>query len=79
MEQVNIHRQNPPQWFKEADFGIFIHWGPSSVPAFAPVDVDDYAKLMREKPPEYMFKNIPYADWYQNSIRIKGSPANLYH
>ncbi len=79
METVNIHRHNPPQWFKEADFGIFIHWGPSSVPAFAPVDVDDYAKLMREKPPEYLFQNIPYADWYQNSVRIKGSPAGLYH
>jgi len=24
METVNIHRTNPPQWFKEADFGIFI-------------------------------------------------------
>ncbi len=79
METVNIHRQNPPQWFKDADFGIFIHWGPSSVPAFAPVDVDDYAKLMREKPPEYMFQNNPYADWYQNSMRIKGSPAAAYH
>jgi alpha-L-fucosidase len=79
METINIHRYNPPQWFREADFGIFIHWGPSSIPAFAPVEVDDYAKLMREKPPEYMFKNIPYADWYQNSMRIKGSPANLYH
>ncbi|MGI5899816.1 MAG: alpha-L-fucosidase [Christensenellales bacterium] len=79
MEAVNIHRHNPPQWFRQADFGIFIHWGPSSVPAFAPVDVDDYATLMREKPPEYMFANIPYADWYQNSMRIKGSPANLHH
>ena len=56
METINIHRYNPPQWFREADFGIFIHWGPSSIPAFAPVEVDDYAKLMREKPPEYMFK-----------------------
>ncbi|MFV0527899.1 MAG: alpha-L-fucosidase [Lachnospiraceae bacterium] len=78
-EQVNIHRTNPPSWFKEADFGIFIHWGPSSIPAYAPVDVDDYGTLMREKAPEYMFMNIPYADWYQNSVRIQGSPAQCWH
>src|SRR4051794_7863633 len=22
-----------PRWYKDAKFGIFIHWGPSSVPA----------------------------------------------
>ena len=26
-----------PQWFADAKFGIFIHWGPYSVPAWAPV------------------------------------------
>lgn len=25
-----------PSWFKDAKFGIFIHWGPYSVPAWAP-------------------------------------------
>ncbi|MDN5211353.1 alpha-L-fucosidase [Fulvivirgaceae bacterium BMA12] len=25
-----------PQWFEEAKFGIFIHWGPYSVPAWSP-------------------------------------------
>jgi alpha-L-fucosidase len=24
-----------PEWFRDAKFGIFIHWGPYSVPAFA--------------------------------------------
>ena len=27
-----------PQWWKEAKFGIFVHWGLYSVPAFAPYD-----------------------------------------
>ena len=27
-----------PQWWKDAKFGIFIHWGLFSVPAFAPTD-----------------------------------------
>ena len=76
---VNIHRENPPEWFQKADFGIFIHWGPASIPAYAPVDIEDYGTLMREKSPEYMLANIPYAEWYQNSMAIPGSPAQKYH
>jgi alpha-L-fucosidase len=26
-----------PSWFKEAKFGIFIHWGVYAVPSYAPV------------------------------------------
>ena len=36
MTLVNIHRKKAPAWFESADFGIFIHWGLYSVPAFAP-------------------------------------------
>ena len=25
---------NPPEWYTDAKFGIFIHWGVYSVPAF---------------------------------------------
>ena len=31
-------------WFKDAKFGIFVHWGPYSVPAYAPLDRDRYAE-----------------------------------
>lgn len=75
----NIHRQNPPDWFKQSDFGIFIHWNMTSIPAFAPVDVPDYNKMALQYPPAYMFSHIPYADWYLNSIRIDGGPAQKYH
>lgn len=30
----SLNRYQVPQWFKEAKFGIFIHWGIYSVPAF---------------------------------------------
>ena len=30
-----------PQWWKDAKFGIFVHWGLYSVPAFAPYDKDN--------------------------------------
>lgn len=76
---VNIHRQDPPAWFQASNFGFFIHWGISSIPAYAPVDVPDYAQMTATIPPKEMFTNIPYADWYLNSIRIPESPAQKYH
>ncbi|HET6567818.1 MAG TPA: alpha-L-fucosidase [Rhodothermales bacterium] len=38
-----------PAWFDDAKFGIFIHWGTYSVPAYAPTGVSVYAK---------------YSEWY---------------
>ena len=51
-----------PQWWTEAKFGIFIHWGLYSVPAYAPFDG----------------KNVYacYAEWYQGRmIGDQGSTA----
>jgi alpha-L-fucosidase len=42
-----------PQWYTDAKFGIFIHWGVYSVPAYAPV---------HEK------GETPYAEWYWHSL-----------
>lgn len=44
-----------PQWFKDAKFGIFIHWGVYSVPAWAPVG-KDYATYSK------------YSEWYWNRL-----------
>jgi alpha-L-fucosidase len=33
----SVDKRPTPQWFTDAKFGIFIHWGIYSVPAFAPV------------------------------------------
>jgi alpha-L-fucosidase len=33
----SLDRRPTPAWFSEARFGIFIHWGTYSVPAYAPV------------------------------------------
>src|SRR5438552_14198636 len=42
-----------PRWYTGAKFGIFIHWGVYSVPAYAAVNVKD---------------ENPYAEWYWNSL-----------
>lgn len=75
----NIHRHNPPEWFKKSDFGIFIHWGLYSVPAFAPAETEDFAAILRTKSPGYLFANQPYAEWYKNSMMIKDSPVYRFH
>jgi alpha-L-fucosidase len=58
-----------PSWFEDAKFGIFIHWGPYSVPA--------YADLM------FADLGIPgpsYAEWYWFMLmRIRWPSTILYH
>ncbi|KAJ4302906.1 hypothetical protein N0V90_001797 [Kalmusia sp. IMI 367209] len=34
LSNSNLARHESPQWFDDAKFGIFIHWGPYSVPAW---------------------------------------------
>ncbi|GAA2148717.1 alpha-L-fucosidase [Glycomyces algeriensis] len=69
------HRERLPDWAQEASLGIFIHWGPYSVPAWAEVD-----NTFGEGEPEGgWFKHNSYAEWYANTIRIEGSLAAAHH
>jgi alpha-L-fucosidase len=49
----SIDKRPIPRWYTDAKFGIFIHWGVYSVPAFAPVNVKN---------------QTPYAEWYWHSL-----------
>jgi len=49
----SIDGRATPGWYTDAKFGIFIHWGVYSVPAYAAVNVKD---------------ENPYAEWYWNSL-----------
>jgi alpha-L-fucosidase len=72
---VESLKQHPlPQWYADAKLGIFIHWGLYSVPGWA-VLTPEGEKLSQE---EYVKRN-PYAEWYLNTLRIKGSPTEEYH
>ena len=67
-----------PQWFDGAKFGLMVHWGPCSIPAWGErsgVIQDIWSK----KGPRYLFKHNPYAEWYENTIRIPGSAAQRHH
>ncbi len=67
-----------PTWFDEAKLGVFFHWGLYSVPAWAPV-VPDIQTMLRHHSPAYLLKNNPYAEWYLNTMSIKGSPTADHH
>ncbi len=48
----SLDRRTTPAWFTDAKFGIFIHWGVYSVPAYAPV----------------ISGKLAYAEWYWHAI-----------
>jgi alpha-L-fucosidase len=48
----SLDRRRTPAWFSEARFGIFIHWGTYSVPAYAPV----------------IPGKLAYAEWYWHAM-----------
>jgi alpha-L-fucosidase len=48
-----------PSWFGDAKFGIFIHWGTYSVPAYAPV----------------LPGKLAYAEWYWHAITEGRKPG----
>jgi alpha-L-fucosidase len=57
----SIDKRPTPAWFTDAKFGIFIHWGVYSVPAYAPV----------------IPGKLAYAEWYWNAmVRGKDTKAN---
>jgi alpha-L-fucosidase len=48
----SVDKRPTPDWFAEAKFGIFIHWGVYSVPAYAPV----------------IPGKLAYAEWYWHQM-----------
>ncbi len=50
---ASVDSRPTPGWYTDAKFGIFIHWGVYSVPAFAPVNAKN---------------QTPYAEWYWHSL-----------
>jgi alpha-L-fucosidase len=60
----SLDQRPTPQWFDEAKFGIFIHWGVYSVPAYA----DPHSEI-----------GDSYAEWYWNHMQDKNGPTWAFH
>jgi alpha-L-fucosidase len=67
-----------PTWFDDAKLGIFVHWYPASVPAYAPLS-DDPFTLAEQHGWDHAMRNTPYAEWYWNSLALGGSPVADHH
>lgn len=74
----SLSTRSVPAWFRNAKLGIFVHWYASTVPAFAPVE-DSPFELADRHGWAYALKHSPYAEWYQNSLSIPGSPVADHH
>ena len=70
----SIDRHKAPEWYNDAKFGIFVHWGLYSVPAWATPSGE-----LNKVDWNVWFKNNAYAEWYLNTLRIDGSPTQEHH
>ncbi|MGH1565044.1 alpha-L-fucosidase [Mumia sp. DW29H23] len=67
-DEESLGQHQAPEWFKDAKLGFFVHWGPYSVPAFAPPDGGG-ARQGSDK----------YAEWYWYEMNHPGSPTSKHH
>jgi alpha-L-fucosidase len=75
---ASLRQHTVPAWYAGAKLGIFIHWTPATIPAWAPL-TGEYSQIMAKRGPAYFFANNPYVEWYQNCLRIAGSPTHQHH
>lgn len=64
----SINSRPVPQWWRDAKFGIFIHWGPYAVPAYAPLETKDGK-----------FSSVTYSEWYQGRMLLGNKQFIEHH
>lgn len=63
---ASLDQRDTPQWYHDAKFGIFIHWGVYSVPSWAPTDRGDGGVGT-------------YAEWYWRRLFTGDSSYVAFH
>ncbi len=79
------HKQ-APEWFRDAKFGIYFHWGPYAVPAFGnehyPRTMYGHVSGKPPKPKKAATKGIGFQTYREHEFHIRtyGQPKNFeYH
>ncbi len=72
-----LNQRDLPAWYDESKFGIFIHWGPYAVPAFAPIEGSINDALANHYG-DFLL-HMPYVEWYWNALQTEGSATHQYH
>jgi alpha-L-fucosidase/DNA-binding FadR family transcriptional regulator len=82
---ANTSERELPSWFRDAKIGIIVHWGLYSIPGWAPLDdtllellTDEQTSPAEDERPDPLVTH-PFAEWYQNSAAIEGSPTWHHH
>jgi alpha-L-fucosidase len=75
LESLNAHPV--PEWYEDAKFGIFIHWGLFSIPAFA-ARSGSISDVFRTNY-DIAVAQTPYCEWYWNAIKVPESDSAKFH
>ena len=85
---ASIDSRPIPQWFTDAKFGIFIHWGVYSVPAWAPIlpggfggerYSEWYWQWMKDERPLYLdFHNRTYGENFKYQDFVKDFTCEMF-
>ena len=78
-EQIleTLNQREIPPWFDASKFGIFIHWGPYAIPAFAPLEGTINDALVNHF--DDFTLHTPYVEWYWNALQYKHSATYAHH
>jgi len=74
---ASLNQRATPAWFDDAKLGIFIHWGPYTVPAYAPKALSINQAFLHHYDDALLYS--PYAEWYWNSLQFRESQSSHYH
>ena len=73
----DLNARAVPDWYHDAKFGIFIHWGAFAIPAFAPRGGSIGEAFSKDY--DRAVAMAPYTEWYWNAIKVPGTPSAEFH
>ncbi|HEX2814387.1 MAG TPA: alpha-L-fucosidase [Sphingopyxis sp.] len=74
---ADLNARAVPDWYQDAKFGIFIHWGAFAIPGFAPRLGSIGEAFARDY--DRAVAMVPYTEWYCNAIKVPGTPSAEFH
>ena len=79
VDNIRKRSHQIPDWYDDAKLGIFIHWGPASVPAFAAGEKFKPGELEKFFAEATFPTEVPYAEWYWFSLQNPEGKTRKYH
>jgi alpha-L-fucosidase len=74
---ASLQTHRVPEWYDDAKFGIFIHWGLFSIPGYA-TRGGSIGDAFRDHY-DIAVALTPYTEWYWNAIKVPESDSAQHH